>query len=230
MQIKIRHKYGILIVICGVNLIVFWNASQPYSTLDSRRAFAEVCGAVITPSGCMPSDVILTGTSVQKRSWRVIPAARMCALPILTGFNVPFPAENIPTVERHCTVDFVDSAGALRISKVVGPGSPSEFDCTPITKLSENVIILIEIETDIKDWTLPFDVGIADVINAGTSTAPKPIGSRDNRGFVVVFADQQIWQLSKDIPANILVKYLVVNQALNQPREVGLGAYVLTKE
>jgi len=230
MQINTRLQYGIPIVICGVGLIIFWNASQRYSTLDSRRAFAEVCGAVITPSGCMPSDVILTGTSVQKKSWRVIPAARMCALPFLTGFNVPFPAENIPTVERHCTVDFVDSAGGLRISKIVGPGTPSEVDCTLISKLSENVIVLIEIKTDIKDWTLPFDVDIADVVNASTRTVPEPIGSRDNRGFLVVFADQQIWQLSKDIPVNVLVKYLVVDQAVNQPREVGLGAYVLTKE
>jgi len=92
----------------------------------------------------------------------------------------------------------------------------------------DDLIVLVEVHSDIH-WTEPCDIDIDDLL-ANRKSSRYEFGLKaDKKGFYVVFFDEQIWYLKKDIPPELLGKLATIEGATMNDREEVLKGYILRK-
>ncbi len=102
---------------------------------------------------------------------------------------------------------------------VTGPGTAFEHGMAHrLAELPPDTIILIEVARSGIPWAAPGDLDIRNVPASITR-------GLDGKGVHVVFADQSVWYLRKDVPLDVLRTFFTIEGARRFDRERLLGPY-----
>lgn len=106
---------------------------------------------------------------------------------------------------------------------ITGPGTPFEDDRrVRLKEVPGNTILLVEIAHSGIHWIAPGDLQL-------DSIPESLVQGLDGDGFLVLFADQQIWFLSADVPLEVVKKFFTIENAKKHDRDQILGPYALSR-
>ena len=110
---------------------------------------------------------------------------------------------------------------------ITGPGTAfGDGTALPVSlrDVPPDTILVVEAKTSGIPWPAPGDF---DIRTMQKMADPTSIWGLSARGFQVVFADKQVWLLSKKIPFETLERFFTVDSADIHDREELLGPYAL---
>ena len=195
-----------------------------HTTAD--RAIQMITQAVINKDFTLPLDLTFYTRTTYALSWRVQALKMILPVPIRLDPSRPLDADEMDEVRKHGGYYFGErSTGGPRIAKFVASVLPSDASRLKMGQIPKETIVLVEVTHFSKDWMLPGDVDVEVLRRAGEEPVPDPIGSENGPFFSVVFADGEIWRLSKSIPASVLLKFVLVEQEKGLSRDIELRDY-----
>jgi hypothetical protein len=86
-------------------------------------------------------------------------------------------------------------------------------------------LLMVEVLRDDLFWADPVDIDVTELANANDDRIPKWIGSELGSGFHAAFADCEVWFLSRQTPASLLVKYAEVSDEGHRERSKDFAPY-----
>jgi hypothetical protein len=104
------------------------------------------------------------------------------------------------------------------IMAITGPGTAFDGQIYRGHELPNSLILFVEVADLGIHWMEPGDLDVRELPASLTS-------GLDGEGLFVAFADNEIWYLRKDVPLEVLTKFLTVEEAQSQDREKLLGPY-----
>lgn len=119
------------------------------------------------------------------------------------------------------------------IFAIVGPGTAfTEFgrhkgkdthDCPG------DAILLVDHTNDSIHWMQPGDIEIDELMKPDWTNGIGRLAPNYPEGFLVGFVDGSVWCISKDVPRDVICKFLTVESASNHDRTKELGPYTIEK-
>lgn len=129
-------------------------------------------------------------------------------------------------------LSFIDPTRPGNLARFVAiTGRDTAFDGQADTNLSEippDTIVITEVHNSEQHWMEPGgDLDIATISRQVGARAGGGIGGRDSEGFLVGFADGQVWLISHQVPFDSLSKFFTLSGAAENSRTDLLGKYRL---
>ena len=109
-----------------------------------------------------------------------------------------------------------------RIQAVVGSGSAMEAN-TPLNKLPNDAILIIEHPRRSHHWMAPIDFNLSELQGRDKETLDDVFGG----SLDVLFADGSVWTLNSDTPVSVLLMFLHVKESQLSDRDELLSKYRL---
>jgi hypothetical protein len=141
-----------------------------------------------------------------------------------------FAADHTPAQTRESLASSQSFPDTVIVA-IVGPGTAfgEGKTSTPLKGLPPSAVLLVESRASGIPWPAPGDFDIR--------TMPRTINAKDGRGisgqnaggFVVLFADGQVWFISDRVPFETLEKFFTISGADKFDREVLLGPLTLDR-
>jgi len=125
------------------------------------------------------------------------------------------------------TPDAFPEANALAIC---GPGTA--FGCEGEEpkrrrELPPDLILIVEVPASGIPWPAPGDLDIRTMAQVVNPPDGKGISSKYRDGFHVVFADGEVWFISKKVPFELLRKFFTIEEAAKHNRDELLQEYAI---
>jgi prepilin-type processing-associated H-X9-DG protein len=116
---------------------------------------------------------------------------------------------------------------------VTGPGTAfgdgAKHSPQGLSEIPDDTILVLEIAESRVHWMAPGDFQVQSIPQTVCTSTAGLILSRHSGGFHVLFADGNVWFLSKDTPFRKLQEFFTIEGAKRQNREDILGEYAITK-
>jgi hypothetical protein len=131
----------------------------------------------------------------------------------VTSFKAPSPHTEVFALVGAGTAftDFERHSGKNRI------------DCP------SDAILLIDCKNDSIHWMQPGDIELADLVASKRNEGIGDLQPNYPEGFLVAFVDGAVWCVKRDVPWDVISKFVTVESAEKYDREVELGPYALER-
>lgn len=135
-----------------------------------------------------------------------------------------------PHTEPSWIIDSTRPGQKTRFAAITGAGTAFEEGVrVSRNSIDGDTILFVEVRNSDCHWMKPggdFEIGtMAKYIDVKNG---RGISGRDPEGFIVAFADGDVWTISNDVPFTDLERFFTIESARNHDRERCLRPYRLT--
>ena len=215
------------------------------SCLLARFIVMELEANAVAHDGLLTPAIETAEDGTEMHSWRFVSCRMLFGDMVQVGFYGQAPDSaynhpwNHPRNKRYYDGPHRDYGGSpnsfidaphgdhsTRYSAITGPGTAFDDSGTTVfySDLDDDTILFVETRNSVHHWMKPG--GDFDVTSMPSSIGlPNGISGRDSRGFIVAFADKQVWVLSHDTPLSDLAKFFTIANSKKHNRAEGLEHY-----
>jgi len=117
------------------------------------------------------------------------------------------------------------------IVAITGPGTPFEEDSqTRWSDLAPDTILLTEVTPEFGvEWMRSGDLDVRTMPRSINHPSGKGIGGNYAGGFMVGFADGEVWFLNNNTPFHELEKFFAIERAKKNDRQESLGPFLIER-
>lgn len=220
---------GVVIVVAYV--ISFGIAGAELSERKIRMHQAALMLSAHWTETTLPSPVIRDLAGRPLVSWRFEAFLRTIPTPGIARMDLPWdhPA-NAYFTSRSPSHFCRDETNETSVFAVVGKGTAFDPDERfSIGDLDGDTIVLIEVHDSGVHWMAPGDLSIAELENSTSIQTLIGVPGHGQTGFIIGFADCEVWRMSYEVPIHLLKRYCLVESAKQHRREDDLAAYRISE-